>query len=643
MSGTVVMKLKLALLALVLLFGGLYFLQFAVSVEVSLWQRILSGILGVACVLMAIPTTWMTTLRISYGHSLHSAYTQVILNLLLIHTRHRKVKGFIESWKNPRITQENYLREILKANGQTVYAMDFGLSSVTSMEGLRRKHPLATYERYRPYVDRMAKGEEGVLTAERVERFALSSGTTGRSKMMPFTKSFRKMYNAIVGLSIDLRLREFGIGFLQREMTIHTAPKVRYSEAGILMGPASMKNASNRHLLSLYSSPAEAFRIKDPHDSVYVHLLFGFRDRNLRIISCNFTTNLLSAFRTAEQRWRDIVKDIELGTVTVTKVSPDIHHVLVRKMGGGDPKRATELKREFEKGFKGIMKRAWPHLKHVQAIDSSGLKESLLNSYAKGVPIFGFIFAATEGTIGVNIWPKQIGKDEYVLLPSLCLMEFIPETHINEDQPETLFIDELKVGGVYEIVVTQMYGFYRLRYGDVIRVTRYHHNTPVVEFMYRSGQILDVHGEKVDQITVQSSLQAAVGHFPNVTLGNYAVAESTLLDCLVKPNTDLRDYYIIFLELNPTPNEDALADIPLKKVDEELCHHSFTYNSFREKGSIAPPLVHIVKPGTFDRLHDFILDNSTTSTNQYKVPRKLRSAATLKLMLENSIKSTVDQ
>ena len=55
----------------------------------------------------------------------------------------------------------------------------------------------------------------------------------------------------------------------------------------------------------------------------------------------------------------------------------------------------------------------------------------------------------------------------------------------HEHQPKTVFIDEVKVGGVYEIVVTQMFGIYRFRVGDVIRVTRFHEETPVVEFIYR--------------------------------------------------------------------------------------------------------------------------------------------------------------
>ena len=53
-------------------------------------------------------------------------------------------------------------------------------------------------------------------------------------------------------------------------------------------------------------------------------------------------------------------------------------------MGKGNPERAAELKREFEKGFDGIMKRVWPYLERVEAIDSVGIKGQLENSYVKG-------------------------------------------------------------------------------------------------------------------------------------------------------------------------------------------------------------------------------------------------------------------
>eukprot|EP00057_Strongylocentrotus_purpuratus_P002944 XP_003725566.1 PREDICTED: probable indole-3-acetic acid-amido synthetase GH3.9 [Strongylocentrotus purpuratus] len=639
MKGTSFLRLKLLTVAVITISVGWYLLQFASDDQRHLWKRILTGLFGVLSMSVAVLSLWMTTMRISYGHGLISSYLHIIIISLVLYTRYSMVRKCRESWKKPRKFQEEYLKLILKANAATEYIKDFRLGSVTSLSDLKKMHPLTDYERYRPYVDRLAKCEQGVLLGDSVERFALTSGTTGKSKMIPYGGAYQKHLNRwLFGIFFDVRVNAFGAdGRLQREINLYTAPKLRYSEGGILMAPASVITKSFRQFLVMYATPADGFSISDPVDSVYVHLLFGLRDPYLRCVNTSFTSNLMSAMRMVEQRWPDFVRDIELGTVTTTNVPPEVHQVLVREMGGGDPKRAAELKREFENGFEGIIKRVWPHMTHVHSPDSLGLKDTLLKSYVKGLPLFGAVLGASEGIFGINLWPTSPEKDEFVLMPGLCAFEFIPEDKISEDQPETLFIDELQVGGVYEIVITQLFGFYRFRYGDVIRVRRYHFNTPVVEFMYRSGQILNVHAEKLDQHTVKNAMDAALTHWPHVSLEEYAVAESTLLDQLVKTDADHRPYYVVFLELSPPPEKDSIINISLDKVDEELCHHSFTYNSFREKGSIAPPVVHIVKPGTFDRLHDLILDNSTTSANQYKVPRKLRTVATLKLMLDNSI------
>ncbi|XP_041477896.1 4-substituted benzoates-glutamate ligase GH3.12-like [Lytechinus variegatus] len=638
MGGTRLLRWKLLGVAGLTFCMAWCLLQMASEHQEQVWKRILAGLFGVPSILVTVLSLWMSTLRISYGHGLVSSYLHVTIISILLVTRFPVIWKCKKAWKNPRKSQEEYLKEIIKANAQSEYSKDFGLCSVTSLADLRKKHALTDYERYRPYVDRLEKGETGLLACDPVIRFALTSGTTGKAKMVPYTKLYQKnLFRWVFGILFDVRANYFGHDGLQRELFMYTAPKVRHSEGGVLMAPASVMSKTLKRLLFFCSTPAVGYDISDPIDSVYVHLLFGLRDPNLRSINAHFTSNLMSAMRMIEQKWPEFVRDIELGTVTTTNVPPDIHRTLVKELGGGDHARATELKKEFQKGFEGIMKRVWPHMRYVHALDSIGLKDALVKSYAKGLTLYGGVFGASEGIFGFNLWPNSTGKDEFVLMPCTAIYEFIPQDKITEDQPETFFIDELQVGGIYEVVITQVFGFYRFRYGDVIRVRRFHFNAPVVEFMYRSGQILNVHAEKLDQHTVKSAMDAAVGHWPGVSLEEYAVAESTLLDQLVETDADHRPYYVVFLELLPPPERDSMDSITLEKVDEELCHHSFTYNSFREKGTIAPPLVHIVKPGAFVRLHTFILNNSTTSANQYKVPRKLRTKETLQLMLDNSI------
>ena len=57
--------------------------------------------------------------------------------------------------------------------------------------------------------------------------------------------------------------------------------------------------------------------------------------------------------------------------------------------------------------------------------------------------------------------------------------------HSYEEQPDTMFMDEVELGALYELVITTASGFFRYRFGDVIKVVDYYNNCPVVEFMYR--------------------------------------------------------------------------------------------------------------------------------------------------------------
>ena len=62
----------------------------------------------------------------------------------------------------------------------------------------------------------------------------------------------------------------------------------------------------------------------------------------------------------------------------------------------------------------------------------------------------------------------------------MCLYQFS-----EEENPKTLFIDEIEVGKRYEIVITTVSGFYRYRMGDVIEVVGFHENCPVIQVKYR--------------------------------------------------------------------------------------------------------------------------------------------------------------
>lgn len=68
-------------------------------------------------------------------------------------------------------------------------------------------------------------------------------------------------------------------------------------------------------------------------------------------------------------------------------------------------------------------------------IGSSELYASKLKEkYLGDIPIYSPFYGATEGLIGVNLWPEE-ENPVYMLVPRAMFFEFIPVEESSEDQP----------------------------------------------------------------------------------------------------------------------------------------------------------------------------------------------------------------
>jgi len=111
---------------------------------------------------------------------------QVMLNALL------------EPWHaaiaDPGKAQEGVLNRLLKDYAQTEYGAQNGAAQVESLEDYRRAFPVATYENYRPLIQRVMAGETGLLLTEEPVGWAITRGTTkGESKFIPMTPTDLRM------------------------------------------------------------------------------------------------------------------------------------------------------------------------------------------------------------------------------------------------------------------------------------------------------------------------------------------------------------------------------------------------------------------------------------------------------------------
>ncbi|XP_054767608.2 uncharacterized protein LOC129274891 [Lytechinus pictus] len=614
------------------------------------WESLWFGFLAVATCCISILFLWILTLRPSPQQGVLSVLRQVYYaGTSYIRGKYHlwQIKA---AWENPHYAQEQFLLRTLKENGDTDYGRKFKLKNFRSVEEFCKHHPLTAYEDYKPYVERVMTGERDVMTDVFPRAFNRTSGTTGPSKYFPqknhrysITRMLDITYTNLYNLCPRLRL-------LQKKLFHYVQPEIQITEGGGSMITIAVSVYEEDGLIdACHTTPPMGFCIQSMKEANYVHVLFALLDPNLGVIGSVFLGSIDAMMKQLENCWKDIIYDIEHGTINVKMRFNDvrIRSALEKALGNGQPERAGELRRQFMKGFDGIMRRVWPSLETLFAIDNTGIWPLFKAKYAEGITFVNYAYGNSEGMyLACSPWYYEDNRS-MILFPNFAFYEFIRLEDSKESQPETLLIDELEVGQEYEIVLTQDSGIYRYRIGDVVRITGYYYNCPTFEFMYRMGLILNLRYEKMNQVVLKEGLRSAVGQLNGVILIDYAVAESTLIPKSSPAFEESEDmpYYVMFLELsmggNRSKNDQAEftnVDEIRALVDEELRARNSDYQELRRGGSISHPRVFIVKAGTFDDLKQYVVKNTTTSANQYKVPRRIHNVDALNFMYGHAIK-----
>ncbi|KAF3704363.1 GH3 domain-containing protein Precursor [Channa argus] len=290
-------------------------------------------------------------------------------------------------------------------------------------------------------------------------------------------------------------------------------------------------------------------------------------------------------------RWQELVRDIEEGKVSSDLALEPKVRTSLEALVKPDPKRAAQLRAHFQEGFRGIARRLWPHLNLVLAVDSGSNQiygEMLRENYCQGVPFYSPFYAATE------------------------------ESSLEDESPQTLLMEEVTEGHNYELVITNASGLYRYRIGDIVKVVGFHNRCPIVEFLYRRGQMLNVRGEKVSETLFLGALKKAVAQWPGAQLVDYSCAESGIMGDSIGGSDP---HYQVFIELKGVRK---LSEEQRYKLDICLQQDSAVYKSFRVKGSIGSVRVQLVAEGAFRELSKKMMDFSNTSPNTFKMQRVLR-------------------
>ena len=209
----------------------------------------------------------------------------------------------------------------------------------------------------------------------------------------------------------------------------------------------------------------------------------------------------------------------------------------------------------------------WPDMKLIATVGSATFApfiDKLRPLLGPEVAVDFLGYVCSEGTIGA---PLQENMPEYMLLPFSGFYEFIP---MEEGAPDTpLLMDQLEIGKEYELVVTNLSGFYRYRLGDVVLVTGFHNECPMIVFSYRKNQLISMYGEKVTETALRTAVE-----------GMAEESGTAVLDYSVYPDTDTTPgHYVVLME---SDREIGPKEWPRYSeiLNRRLCE---THDSYRKK------------------------------------------------------------
>jgi len=612
--------------------------------------RVLAGTAAVSSALIAYRYLERRNKRVSAHHSLgNSIYQSITWDALQVISSFAR-KRHDEDCSHFEQVQRDFLRNQLDKNKETSYGKDFDFDNILKQEDIvtafRTSQPVTRYDHYVSYIDRICHDEPNVMNASGERILAATSGTSGRRALIPSTSATGSVFFSRGILVIfDVLYEKMPSLFqeLQRSCKLAFASSYEYTPSGKLKIGANSSGPNDRgfkRLLPLYSTPiVEAYQMS--HDEIaamYIHALFALGDRNLGMLEGNFVTLPFRLCELIQTTGLALAQDIEAGTLSpeiCSRIGDEAKVEAIEKaMGGPNPERAQEIREALEGGQQGLVHRLWPHLKMVLSTASGAVfqpyakkmqQRGVLDCSDGVIPIFSTVYAASEGLIGIALDPQPNGQSLFCLVPRALFYEFLPMDRENNDDLSTVLANELEPDKDYEMVITNLSGLYRYRLGDVVRFKGYYMNkTPLVEFQYRIGQLLNLRGEKTSEPQLAAAIKAVDDELRKSGSG---VVEYTSIQ-----NDEGSSFrYTLLLEV------DATLNVSLKQLqismDEALCSSNPVYATWRKKGAIQSCEVRLVPKGSFEKLRALRITEGT-SPQQLKVSRVLRRKEHIDLLLK---------
>lgn len=536
------------------------------------------------------------------------------------------LRKFDDSTIHASSNNKELLKKLLNDNKETEYGKKYNFASIRNISDYQQQVPLTTYDDYETYIDRMTEhGERNLLTAYPVVFYASTSGTSGSPKKIPVTDkglSVFQNHSATIQFAVfsefykNTKWKDFHNGAVFLLLSLSHEPLKDGVEFGSISS-AALDEEKLKAMSYFITTPKEVLSHTQNTDLKYLHSRYALAEREISLMAGAYIPALVDIMNYIKENQKDLVSDIRNGIIGKGIRMPDELRKTLEEDLKPDPKRADELETIFSEGFnEKIMQKIWPKLQGISAIwagNFSMYARKLQQFSGRSIPYYTNTYVSSEGVFGIARHPFD---QCYAMIPESCFYEFIPMDgkagSDEENNPQTLLIDEVEEGKEYELVITNQSGFYRYRMGDVIRVVGFYNESPLVVFKYRKKNIVSIAGEKF----TEDHLLSAIREFERRT-------DISIIDYCMYPDREAEPgRYVIIIEPNEKVPAEKLEECK-KVLAEELTRASTSYAHYVHGGNMGEPEIIFLQSQTFQLQREMKMYKTGLTENQLKTVRVL--------------------
>jgi len=448
--------------------------------------------------------------------------------------------------KYPNEVQNEIFEKLIKQATVTEYGQKFHFKSIANPETFTQRVPVVTYEDLFPYISRIMQGEQNVLWPSAIRWFAKSSGTTNaKSKFIPVSPE-----------ALDDCHFKGGKDLLSIYINNNPGSKL-FDGKGLAIGGSQQINQMDPKLNSYYGDvsavimknlPLWAQLVRTP--SLEIALMDEWEEKIDRM-----------AYATADEN--------------VTSIS------------GVPTWTILLLQRLLEIKGKSVISEIWPNLElFVHGAVAFPPYKSLFQTLMGNSKMqYMETYNASEGFFGIQ--ESSDSEDLLLMLDYGIYYEFIPFENLDQENPNTIGLDQVKLNKNYALVISTNAGLWRYKIGDTIRFTSL---SPYrIRITGRTKHFINAFGEELvienAETAITSACKATNAEITNFTAGPVYLSSK---------NKGGHEWVIEFAK---DPNDISLFSSILDQTLKEL---NSDYESKRYKDmALQKPILHTVPEGTF--------------------------------------------